>query len=267
MDNLEKFLEVAKIAALAGGEVLKENFGKIRKENIEEKGEKDFVSYVDKTSEERIKELILNYFPDHEVVGEERGKEGKESPYRWYIDPLDGTKNYINGFPIFAVSVGLVYENEPIVGAVYLPYYDHLYWAAKGIGAYKNGQRISVKENDSLKHAGVVYGYPSRSRRDILIYLNIFKEVFYEVGSMRRPGAAAVDICMVAEGIFDGMMEFEMKPWDIMAGLIILKEAGGVYTINGNLFEVFDVFAGNSYVHDFIVNVAQKYMEIEGVKK
>ncbi|WP_459775412.1 inositol monophosphatase family protein [Aquifex pyrophilus] len=263
MENLEKLLEVAKMAALAGGQVLKENFGKIKLENIEEKGEKDFVSYVDKTSEERIKELILKFFPDHEVVGEERGKEGKESPYKWFIDPLDGTKNYIKGFPIFAVSVGLVKENEPIVGAVYLPYFDTLYWASKGRGAYKNGERISVKERGELKHAAVVYGFPSRSRRDISLYLNVFKEVFYEVGSVRRPGAAAVDICMLAEGIFDGMMEFEMKPWDITAGLVILKEAGGFYTLKGDPFGISDIIAGNRMLHDFILKVVNKYMNNE----
>ncbi|RUM28659.1 MAG: inositol monophosphatase [Aquifex sp.] len=263
MENLEKFLEVAKVAALAGGQVLKENFGKVKKENIEEKGEKDFVSHVDKTSEERIKEVILKFFPDHEVVGEEMGSEGGKGEYRWFIDPLDGTKNYINGFPIFAVSVGLVKGDDPVVGAVYLPYYDKLYWGAKGMGAYVNGKRIRVKENDSLKHAGVVYGFPSRSRRDISVYLNIFKEVFYEVGSMRRPGAAAVDLCMVAEGIFDGMMEFEMKPWDIMAGLVILKEAGGVYTLGGEPLGISDIFAGNKTLHDFILQVAKKYMEVK----
>ena len=260
---IEKFVEVAKNAALIGGQILKENFGKVKTENIEEKGEKDFVSYVDKLSEEKIKEFILKYFPDHEVVGEERGKEGTTSSYVWYIDPLDGTKNYINGFPIFAVSVGLVYEEKPIAGAVYLPYFDYLYWAGEGTGAYKNGKRIKVRENKSLKHAGVVYGFPSRSRRDIEVYLNIFKEVFYEVGSMRRPGAAAVDLCMTAEGIFDGFMEFEMKPWDVCAGLIIVKEAGGNYIINGEFSENVDVFAGNEYVLDFILRTASRYLEIK----
>ncbi|NPB08308.1 MAG: inositol monophosphatase [Aquificae bacterium] len=261
MEELKKLLEVAKSAALIGGEVLKENFGKVKKAQIEEKGEKDFVSYVDRTSEERIKELILKFFPDHSVVGEEWGEEGRESPYRWFVDPLDGTKNYINGFPIFAVSVGLLYEGRPLVGAVYLPYYDHLYWAAEGLGAFKNGERIRVRNNDSLKHAGVVYGFPSRSRRDIGIYLQVFKEVFYEVGSMRRPGAAAVDICMVAEGIFDGMMEFEMKPWDVAAGLVILKEAGGKYTLLGNLSESIDVIAGNPPIHDYILSVVEKRLK------
>lgn len=264
MEEIKRFVEVAKVAALIGGEVLKENFRKVKREEIEEKAEKDFVSYVDKVSEERIREFILKYFPEHEIVGEEEGASGNNSPYKWFIDPLDGTKNFLNGFPIFAVSVGLVYEGEPIAGAVYLPYWDHLYWAGKGLGAYKNGERIKVKENHSLKHAGVVYGFPSRSLRDITIYLNIFKEVFYEVGSMRRPGAAAVDICMVAEGIFDGMMEFEMKPWDLAAGLVILKEAGGVYTINGDFYERFDVFAGNKPVHDFILSVANRYLVIKG---
>ncbi len=263
MEEIKYFVEAAKSAALIGGEVLKENFRKVNRDAIEEKGEKDFVTYVDKTSEERIKEFILKYFPEHEIVGEEEGVSGTISPYKWFIDPLDGTKNFLNGFPIFAVSVGLVYEGEPIAGAVYLPYYDHLYWAGKGLGAFKNGEKIKVKDNDSLKHAGVVYGFPSRSLRDINIYLNIFRDVFYEVGSMRRPGAAAVDICMVAEGIFDGMMEFEMKPWDVAAGMIILKEAGGVYTINGDFYGKFDIFAGNKFVHDFILSTAKRYLEIK----
>jgi len=264
MEDLRSLLEVAKSAALVGGQVLKENFGKVRKDHIEEKGEKDFVSYVDKTSEEKIKELILKFFPDHSVVGEEGGEEGKESPYKWFIDPLDGTKNYINGFPIFAVSVGLFYEGKPVVGAVYLPYYDSLYWAAEGLGAFKNGERIRVRNNDSLKHAGVLYGFPSRSRRNISLYLDLFKEVFHEVGSMRRPGAAAVDLCMVAEGVFDGMMEFEMKPWDVAAGLVILQEAGGRYTLFGEPTEGLDIIAGNPPIHDYILSVVEK--KLKGVR-
>ncbi|NPB07465.1 MAG: inositol monophosphatase, partial [Aquificae bacterium] len=231
MKEVEKLVRVAKTAALAGGQVLKEHFRKVKREDIEEKAEKDFVTFVDKTSEERIREVILSFFPHHQVVGEEGGALGEESPYRWFVDPLDGTKNYLKGFPLFAVSVGVVREGEPVAGAVYLPYFDHLYWACKGCGAYKNGEPIRVSDNRSLKHASVAYGFPSRSRRDVRLYLEALREVFTAVGSVRRPGAAAVDMCMVAEGIFDGMMEFEMKAWDVCASLVILSEAGGKYTL------------------------------------
>jgi len=256
--KLEEFVKSAKEAALIGGQVLRENFRKVQDHNIEEKAEKDFVSFVDRESEARIKDYILRKYPDHSVVGEEEGGE-EEGELIWYIDPLDGTKNYIAGFPVFGVSVGLVKDGEPVVGAVYLPAFNSLYWAGKGLGAYKDGKEITVSPTSNLRLSVVAYGFPSRALRDLDTYWSIFREVFDKVAAMRRPGAAAVDLCMTAEGIFEGMMEFELSPWDICAGTVILKEAGGeVKTLksHGRL----DVIASNGRIQSYLEGVVTTHL-------
>ncbi|SHK24769.1 inositol monophosphatase family protein [Thermocrinis minervae] len=254
MIKSDKLLRIAKESALLGGLVLKENFLKVSTDKIEEKAEKDFVSYVDRLSEERIKEHILKNFPDHSVVGEESGG-SQESDYVWYVDPLDGTKNYIAGFPIFGVSVGLVYKGQPILGCVYLPYFDNLYWACKGEGAYKNGKRIQVKQKENLKHCFVAYGFPSRAKRNLSIYWEIFRDIFDKVSAMRRPGAAAVDLCLLAEGVFDGLAEFELNPWDVCAGMVIVQEAGGEVWLSKGLALRTDIVAGNKTAFSYIKDV------------
>ncbi|NPB06752.1 MAG: inositol monophosphatase [Aquificae bacterium] len=260
MGELERLVRVAKAAALAGGQVLKEHFRKVKREQIEEKAEKDFVTFVDKTSEEVIREVIKAHFPEHALVGEEEGKSFTGSPYCWYLDPLDGTKNYLKGLPLFAVSVGVTYENRPVAGAVYLPYFDALYWAYEGGGAFKNGEPIRVSSVKELKYASVAYGFPSKSEGDVRRYWEAVTEVFFKVGSVRRPGAAAVDMCFLAEGLFDGMLEFEMKPWDVCAAAVILKEAGGLYETSRPLHEgPFDVVAGSPEVFPFLKEVYAKY--------
>ncbi len=256
--KLERFVEAAKTAALIGGQVLKENFLKVTEDSIEEKGEKDFVSYVDRESEARIREFIGREFPDHRIVGEEEGgEEGGE--FVWFVDPLDGTKNYIAGFPIFGVSVALSHMGEPVAGAVYLPYFDTLYWAGRGLGAYKNGRRIRVSSTSEVKFSVIAYGFPSRARRNLEVYWRIFKEVFESVAAMRRPGAAAVDLCFVAEGIFEGLLEFELRPWDVSAGAVILEEAGGTCKLMKGDSSV-DVVASNGRIQNFLEGVVGKHL-------
>lgn len=259
MHNIDLFLRVAKEASLLGGLVLKE-FYRREDNEIMEKGEKDVYSLADKLSEERIREHIQKNIPDHLVVGEEEGG-SSNGDYVWYIDPLDGTKNYIAGFPIFGTSLGLLYKGKPIVGVVYLPAFDTLYWATEGGGAYKNGKPIKIKQKKELKRCYVAYGYPSRARRDINIYWNIFKEIFDKVGAMRRPGAAAVDLCFLAEGIFDGLLEFELNPWDVVAGSLIAKEAGAKVALTKGFSPATDVYAGNNLCFSFIERMIKLNLE------
>jgi len=205
--DLTRLEEISKGAALVGGWVLKENFGRVKTSQIEEKAPKDFVSFVDKTAEERIREYLKRFTPEFSILGEEFGLEGS-SELVWVIDPLDGTKNFLAGFPIFGVSVALVDASrgfKPLVGAVYLPHQGELYHARLGGGAFKNGKPIKVNaEKDELKKCFFCYGFPSRARRDLNLYCEIMLSVFKKVASLRRPGAAAVDLAMVAEGVFDG---------------------------------------------------------------
>ncbi len=256
--NVEEFVRSAKEAALIGGQVLRENFRRIGSESVEEKAEKDFVSFVDRTSEERIRAYLSRCFPHHRIVGEEEGGE-LEGEFVWFVDPLDGTKNYIAGFPIFGVSVGLSYRGEPVAGAVYLPAFNVLYWAGRGMGAYRDGRPIRVSQTSEVRFSSVAYGFPSRAKRDLDIYWRIFREVFDRVAAMRRPGAAAVDLCFVAEGIFEGLVEFELHPWDVTAGAVILKEAGGeIEMIEEGVKR--DVIASNGRIHEFLKEVVRRHL-------
>ncbi len=259
MIEIKKLLRVAKESALLGGLVLKENFRRLNHQDVREKAEKDVVSYVDKVSEERIRDHIRRYFPDHCVVGEEGGgDEGCELV--WFVDPLDGTKNYIMGFPVFATSVGLVYRGEPVVGAIYLPYFNTLYWAGKGMGAYKDGVRLYVSTRNIIERCSVAYGFPSRAERDLKVYWDIFRGMFDKVGSMRRPGAAAVDLCFLAEGVFDGLVEFELNPWDVCAGMVIVKEAGALVELTKGMSRGTDILAGTPYIFPFLKEVVNLYL-------
>jgi len=254
--NLENFLQVAKEASLIGGLVLKEYFRKLLSNQVYFKGEKDVVSEADKKAEERIRDYILKHFPSHSVVGEENGGSTFGEAV-WYIDPLDGTKNFLCGFPIFGVSVGLVLEGKPAVGAVYLPYFNSLYYAGEGLGAYKDGKRIQVSTREEMRRMSVSYGFPSRAKRNLNLYWEIFKEVFKKVGSMRRPGAAAVDLCFLAEGVFDGLIEFELNPWDVVAGMVIVKEAGGIAELTKGLNNGTDVVAGTPNLFPYLWEVVK----------
>jgi myo-inositol-1(or 4)-monophosphatase len=256
--ELDKLLITAKEAALIGGQVLKENFGKVRSEEIEEKAPKDFVSFVDRTAEERIREYLKAKFPQFSILGEEGGLEEKGN-LLWVIDPLDGTKNFLAGFPIFGVSVALVdaeKDFQPLVGAVYLPYGDGLYYASLGGGAFKNGKPIKVNSaKNELKKCFFCYGFPSRAQRDLNLYCRIMLSIFSKVASLRRPGAAAVDLAYVAEGIFDGTFEFELKLWDVAAGSLIVREAGGkVAWLN---------FNPDNWRLDIVASVPQFFDEIK----
>ena len=260
--QLEKYLTAAKEAALIGGLVLKENFPKVREIKIEEKAPKDFVSFVDKTSEERIRDYLRGKFPQFSLLGEEEGLD-KEGELIWVIDPLDGTKNYLAGFPVFGVSVALVDASkdfEPLAGAVYLPYFDSLYYGAKGLGAYKNGKPIRVNKNkENLKRCFFSYGFPSRAARNLNLYCKIMLTIFKEVASLRRPGAAAVDLAYVAEGVFDGTFEFELKLWDVAAGTLLVREAGGkVEWLN---------FSPETWKMDIVATVPQFFEKIRKIVK
>lgn len=222
------FLQTAKEAAIIGGSILKENFKKIKTVDIESKGVKDFVTYVDRLSEERIRNFILSTYPEHSFLGEEEGSFGN-SEFVWVVDPLDGTKNYISGFEIFAVSIALMREGECLVGAIYVPMLDKLYYAEKGSGAYLNGKRIKVS-NRPIQNSVVATGFPFRSTRELDSYISMLKEAMVTFSGVRRPGAAAIDLALVAEGVFDGFFEMKLSLWDIAAGALIVEEAGGKFS-------------------------------------
>lgn len=258
---MKEFLQTAKEAAIIGGQILKENFKHIKSKDIEEKGRKDFVTYVDKTSEERIRDFILSKYPNHAFLGEEDGILGdKNSSLIWIVDPLDGTKNYINGFEIFAVSVALMdrEKDEILVGAIYIPMLDKLYWASKSNGAFMNGNKIFVS-NRSRELAIIATGFPFRHIEEIDMYLKAFREAMIRFSAVRRPGAAAVDLAYTAEGVFDGFFEMKLSIWDIAAGALLVKEAGGIYTnFEGNFVLDGNVIAGGEKIYKELKDIVEK---------
>ncbi len=188
----------------------------------------DMVTEVDKKSEALITEAIISRFPGHDIMGEEGAARSCSSPWRWIIDPLDGTTNYVHHHPIFCVSIALAWQGEPVLGVVYVPRLDDLYSAVSGGGAYRNGTPIHVASRSRLAETLLATGVPydrATSRDNNLSYITALTPL---VRGLRRLGAAAYDLCLVAEGVYDAYFELKIRPWDIAAGAVIVREAGGL---------------------------------------
>ena len=226
---------------------------------IEYKGEADLVTAADRASEALIRERVSQQFPSHDVLGEEQGLEDRGSEYRWYVDPLDGTTNFAHGFPVFAVSMAVEHrlgdEGTRIAGVVYDPTRDELFAAEKGKGAQLNGKAIHVSKITQLKECLVATGFPSHKRHknpNIFFY----HQITLRTHGVRRAGSAALDLCSVACGRFDGFWEFNLNPWDTAAGVLMIEEAGGkVSRFDGSAFQLNsrETLASNRLVHDALV--------------
>ena len=260
-DNLNNYLEVAREAALRAGVVLKERFRKLCPSMIDEKAKNDFVTEADKKSEEIIKGHIRSHFSDHDILAEESLAVRNDSPFLWIIDPLDGTLNYIHGLPCFAVSIALEIEGELAVGLIYEPLKENIYSAIKGQGAFKNGKRIHVSRSNTLNTSLVATGFPFRIKDIIDNYLKVFKELFMHATGIRRGGSACLDLAYTAEGIFGGFFECALSPWDMAAGALLVKEAGGEVTdFNGGnqYLKTGNIIAGSKGVHQEILKIIQE---------
>jgi len=222
-------LGVAMTAAQLGGDVLRRHFRALDPEQISEKARNDYVSAADRASEAAIAAFLQRETPELGLLAEESGARGATGA-RWVVDPLDGTANFIHAFPHFAVSVALVEGGEPTVGAVYDPIRDEMFTAARGAGAWCNGRRLRVTDRVGLAGGFLTTGFPFRVHRMLDLYLRVFHDVFLRVAAIRRPGAAALDLAHTAAGIFDGFFEFCLSEWDIAAGAVLVREAGGVVT-------------------------------------
>jgi len=220
-------LAVAMTAAQRGGEVLRRHFRAMDPSDVTEKTKNDFVSAADRASEDVIAAYLAEHTPGLGLLAEERGASG-EAGARWVVDPLDGTANFVHGFPHFAVSVALVVDEIVEVGAIFDPMRDELFAASRGGGASCNGRTLHVTARPGLSGAFLTTGFPFRVHRHLDTYLRVFREVFLEVAALRRPGAAALDLAHTAAGVFDGFFEFCLSPWDIAAGALLVREAGGL---------------------------------------
>jgi myo-inositol-1(or 4)-monophosphatase len=256
-------LQVAVEAALEAGKFLKMHVGKIR--HIERKGgqETNLVTEIDKKSEQMIISKIKQHFPHHDFLGEEFGAADVKSEYRWIIDPLDGTVNYTHGVPIYCVSIGLEYKGEIVLGVVYDPNMDELFTAEKGKGAWLNKKKIEVSKTKTLIESLLVTGFPYDIHEHPEPVVTHFKNFLAEGQAVRRLGSAAIDICYVAAGRFDGFWEGTIRPWDMAAGVLILTEAGGKWTdFHGFPSTVYteDVLTTNGLIHEQMVEVLKKGM-------
>lgn len=193
----------------------------------------DLVTEVDELSEEILLDRIRDNYPDHSILAEESGVADNDSDYRWVIDPLDGTTNYAHGFSIFAVSIALEYKGEVVLGVVYIPSLDHLYWAVKGEGAFLNDKRIEISRTGNLGEALLATGFPYDKATARKNNLDNFTKLVPQARGIRRNGSAAFDLCNVASGVFDAFWELKLSFWDIAAGALLVEEAGGrVVTFN-----------------------------------
>ena len=250
-----KYKKLAIKAALTSGYFIKKSVGNISA--ISYKGRDNIVTDVDKKSEKIIINMIRARFPDHSILSEERGRIDAGSEYRWIIDPLDGTTNFAHAFPFFSVSIALERSGSVILGAVYDPMRDELFFAESGKGAYLNNKRIKVSAVNKLSASFLATGFSyGRIRKDKNV-VN-FRKFLLRAMAIRRAGSAALDLSYVACGRFDGFWEMDLKPWDSAAGYLIVKEAKGTVTkFDGSAYSFYDnnILASNGKIHPLMCSV------------
>jgi len=244
--------DTAVLAAREGSRVLRQYFRDSTLE-VRAKGTHDFVTRADHESERAIVHEIRRHYPDHHVLAEEGGfDEGGHSQFQWFIDPLDGTSNFMQGLPIFSISIACRHREQLVAAVVLDPLGDNLFTATLGAGARWNGRPIRVSERDRLEGAFLATGYPFRTRRALDLYLDAFRSVFLEARAIRRCGSAALDLAYTAAGVYDGFFELRLSPWDFAAGTLLLREAGGRITdLDGGeaFFESGNLIAGPPGLH------------------
>jgi myo-inositol-1(or 4)-monophosphatase len=257
--KFNNFKKIAIQSALKGGEILQGCLGKVKK--IGYKGVVNLVTEADRLSEDRIIKIIQKNFPEHNILTEESKGYEKDSDYKWIIDPLDGTTNYAHGFPVYCISIALEKEGEIILGVVYNPVLKELFVAEKNKGALLNDKRICVSKTRELSKSLLATGFPYDIRESKINNLDHFANFALRVQAIRRAGSAALDLCYLAKGIFDGFWELKLSPWDTAAGILMVKEAGGKVTnFSGKKFSIYekDILATNGKIHKQMIEVIKK---------
>ncbi len=264
---LHPMLNIAIKAARAAGAIINRGALDIERLQVEAKGANDFVTEVDKASEAAIIDIILQAYPDHAILAEESGRQrgAKHSEYLWIIDPLDGTTNFIHGFPVYAVSIALSFRGKVEQAVVYDPARNDLFYASKGRGAYLNDRRLRVSKQLRLQQSLIGTGFPFRRGDNFKRYMKVFEAVMQQCAGMRRPGAAALDLCYVAAGWFDGFFETGLSPWDVAAGSLMVTEAGGLvgnFTGEADFMHQREVVAATPKVYGQLVQILTPYSRV-----
>lgn len=254
---MDAYLDVAVSAARAAGDLQRRKVG--TGVTVSHKGSVDLVTDVDRESEAIIVAAIGERFPGHAILAEEGGAyHTASSPFRWIIDPLDGTTNYAHGFPWFAVSIALEVDGRVEMGVVYHPMMDELFTAVRGEGAFLNGRPLRVSENGSMRDALLATGFPYDRTPDNENNIDLFVAFTMASRGVRRAGAAALDLASVAAGRLDGFWECKLKPWDVAAGMLLVEEAGGWVTdYGGNPYSIYEhrIVASNGSIHPQMLSV------------
>ncbi|MFN4248200.1 MAG: inositol monophosphatase family protein [Flavipsychrobacter sp.] len=252
--------EVLYEATREAGKIISDYFqGSFTVDNKE--GINNLVTEVDKHSEKRIIEIIRKHYPTHSIISEEVGEMIQDSPYQWIIDPIDGTVNFAHGIPLCCVSIGLKHNEDLILGAVYNPMMNELFFAEKGKGAFLNDKPISVSTKSDFRKACLVTGFPYKWPDSKEHPIRVFERFIMEGLPVRRLGSAAIDLCWVACGRFDGFWEYNLSSWDVAAGYLIVQEAGGRITnFEGDAYSVFDkeTLATNGHIHEEMLRLIRK---------
>ncbi len=246
-----KFIDLATQSALKAGDLLLEYFGKI--DSYELKSPKSIVTEADTRSEELIIGKIKSFYPGHGFIAEESGENINDSACIWIIDPLDGTTNFAHAYPFFSISIALRIDGVLELGVIYDPVTKELFSAEAGKVAFLNGKQISVSKVDDLEHSHLVTGFVYKHDWMIKKNLKHFENFIYKSQAVRRDGSAALDLCYVACGRFDGFWEMGLNPWDTAAGVLIVREAGGIVTDFSGIdfkLESVELLASNKILHD-----------------
>lgn len=264
---LHPMLNIAIKAARAAGAIINRAALDLDLLKVGRKGPNDFVSDVDRAAEQAIIDILLEAYPGHAILAEESGRErgAKHSEFLWIIDPLDGTTNFLHGFPVYAISIALVHRGVIQQGVVYDPTRNDLFFASRGRGAFLNDRRLRVSKRIRLGDALVGTGFPFRKGDNFQRYVKMFEEVMQSCAGVRRPGAAALDLCYVAAGWYDGFFEMGLSPWDAAAGALMITEAGGLvgnFTGDADYLYQREVVAGNPKVYGQLVKILAPYTRV-----
>lgn len=259
---MSAILNIAVQATYNAGSIIQQDSRNLERIKIDRKGHNDFVTEVDKKAEQAIIQTILKAFPNHNIMSEEEGSINNNSDTTWIIDPIDGTTNFIHGHPQYCISIAVKHEDKITHGAIYDPNRNDIFTAEVGKGAQLNGSRIRVSRMSSLADSLLATGFPTYDMSLLDRYMKIFREMLESTAGQRRAGSAALDLAYVAAGMVDGFWEFNLKPWDIAAGYLMVKEAGGLicdFDGGQNMLESGNIIAANPKLISPILKIIQNH--------
>ena len=258
---MHAMLNIAVRAARKAGDIIARHCDQVDTLKVRHKSENDFVSEVDQRAEQAIIDVLLKAYPDHAILAEESGSHGK-GVYEWLIDPLDGTTNFLHNFPQYAVSIACRHKNVLQHAVVYDPFKQELFTASRGDGAQLNGKRIRISQRTSMSGALLGTGIPFSDVDTLQIHLNMMRDIIPGTAGIRRAGSAALDLAYVAAGRLDAFWEFNLKAWDIAAGALLVREAGGIvsdFNNNPGFLESGNIVCGSPRVHEELLGIIQQH--------